>query len=309
MARCFVTRRLPGDALDRLAAAHDTEVWSDPLPPPRQELEHRAKNIEGLISLPTDQIDADFIDIAQHLKAISNYAVGYDNVDVLAATERGIAVGHTPGVLTDATADLAFALLLATARQLPSALRDVHQGRWLTWDPNAYLGVELAGATLGIIGFGRIGQAVARRAEGFGMRVIHTGSQSGAEDLARLLHTSDFVSLHCPLTDQTRHLIDARTLSQMKPEAILINTARGPIVDHDALAQALTTNTIAGAGLDVTEPEPIPAAHPLLHAPNLVLTPHIGSATHAARRKMADLAVDNLLAGLAGEPMPHAVPV
>lgn len=307
MGRCFVTRRLPGAALARLATEHDTEVWPDSLPPPREALLTRAPQLQGLLSLPTDPIDAELIAAAPHLRAISNYAVGFDNIDVAAATARGIQVGHTPGVLTDATADLTFALLLATARKLPQAMSAVQTGEWRTWDPLSCLGVELAGTTLGIIGAGRIGQAVAQRAEGFRMRVIHTNSKSTAADLDAVLTTADFVSLHCPLTDPTRHLIDAVALRKMKPTAILINTARGGIIDHHALAQALSDGTIAGAALDVTDPEPIPVDHPLLQAPNLVLTPHIGSATHTARERMADVAVDNLLAGLAGEPMPHSV--
>lgn len=308
MARCFVTRQLPGPALDRLAQEHETEVWGEDLPPPHEQLLARAPMIDGLLSLPTDRIDAEVIDSAPQLKAISNYAVGYDNVDLAAATARGIPVGHTPGVLTDATADLTFALLLDAARQLAEATAAVRTGAWVTWHPDRHLGIELAGTTLGIIGFGRIGQAVARRADGFGMHVIHTDSQSAERETTALLEASDFVSLHTPLTETTRHLINAQTLEQMKPTAILINTARGGIVDHEALAAALQNGTIAGAALDVTEPEPIPMSHPLLEAPHLVLTPHIGSATVSARVRMAELAVDNLLAGLAGQPMPHQVP-
>lgn len=309
MARCFVTRQLPGPALTRLAGQHQVEVWPEPMPPPRDELLARAAELEGLLSLPTDPIDAELIAGAPGLRAISNYAVGYDNIDLAAAAKRGIPVGHTPGVLTDATADLTFALLLAAARRLPETMDSVRAGQWVTWDPSSYLGVELAGATLGIIGAGRIGQAVAQRAGGFGMRVTTTSSRSSPQETTELLRTADLVSLHTPLNEATRHLIDAQALEQMKPTAILINTARGGLVDHHALAAALNTGTIAGAALDVTEPEPIPLSHPLLEAPNLVLTPHIGSATVAARQRMADLAVDNLLAGLAGRPMPHQVPL
>ncbi len=308
MARCFVTRRLPGAALERLAESHEVEVWPDALPPPQDELQTRAPLLEGLLSLPTDPIDAQLINSAPNLRAISNYAVGYDNIDLAAAAARGIPVGHTPGVLTDATADLAFALLLAAARQLPQATAVVHAGEWRTWEPTSYLGVELAGTTLGVIGWGRIGQAMARRAEGFGMQVVHTDSRSPRKRLEELLDHSDFVTLHTPLTNSTRHLINTQTLQKMKPTSILINTARGGIVDHHALAEALTEGQIAGAALDVTEPEPIPSSHPLLQAPNLLITPHIGSATKTARERMADLAVDNLLAGLAGQPMPHQVP-
>ena len=308
MARCFVTRQLPGPALRRLAEEHQTEVWPEPLPPAHDELLARAPELEGLLSLPTDRIDAELIAHAPRLKAISNYAVGYDNVDAAAAAARGIPVGHTPGVLTDATADLAFALLLAAARRLPGAMAAVPAGKWRTWDPGSYLGIELTGTTLGIVGMGRIGQAVAQRAGGFGMRVVATTSSSAPAETAELLRDADFVSLHAPLSETTRHLIGRQALQQMKPTAILINTARGGLVDHDALAAALTAGTIAGAALDVTDPEPIPLSHPLLQAPNLVLTPHIGSATVAARQRMAELAVDNLLAGLTGRAMPHQVP-
>jgi glyoxylate reductase len=308
MAHCFVTRRLPGTALDRLRAVHDVEVWPQRLPPPPTELRARGGDAEGLLTLLTDQIDADLIAHCQRLKAISNYAVGYDNVDLDAATSRGIPVGNTPDVLTEATADLTFALLLAAARKLPEAIDAVRQGDWLTWEPARYLGYEVRGATLGVVGLGRIGRAVAKRAQGFDMNVIHKGAGNDTgETLETLLQGSDFVSLHIPLTPSTHHLIDADALAQMRPTAILINTARGPIVDHDALRQALIDGTIAGAALDVTDPEPLPKDDPLLSAPNLIVVPHIGSATHAARERMADLAVDNLLAGLDGQPMPHQV--
>ncbi len=308
MARCFITRRLPGTALDRLSAVHEVDVWPERLPPPAAELRARVADAEGLLTLLTDRIDADLIDDCRRLKAISNYAVGYDNVDLDAATSRGIPVGNTPDVLTEATADLTFALLLAAARKLPEAIEAVRKGDWLTWEPARYLGYEVHGATLGIVGLGRIGRAVAKRAQGFDMNVIHKGTcDDTGETLATLLQQSDFVSLHIPLTPSTHHLIDPDALAQMRPTAILINTARGPIVDHDALRGALIDGTIAGAALDVTDPEPLPQDDPLLSAPNLIVAPHIGSATHAARERMADLAVDNLLAGLDGQPMPHQV--
>jgi glyoxylate reductase len=307
MARCFVTRELPGPALDRLRARHDVEVWSERLPPSAEQLADRAGDAAGLLSLVTDRVDAALIEGCPDLRAIANYAVGYDNVDVEAASARGIPVGNTPGVLTDATADLAFALLLAAARKLPEAIAAARDGDWLTWEPGQHLGAAVNGATLGIIGLGRIGRAVARRASGFDMTVLHTGSGDGATSLETLLERSDFVSLHCPLTPATHHLIDAAALSSMRSSAILINTARGPIVDHDALRTALISGEIAGAALDVTDPEPLPADHPLLEAPNLIVAPHIGSATRVAREQMAELAVDNLLAGLDGRPMPHQV--
>jgi glyoxylate reductase len=301
MARCFVTRRIPGPALDRLIDAHDVEVWPHRLPPTPGELREHVANSEGLLSLLTDTVDAALLEAAPDLRAISNYAVGTDNVDLEAATERGIPVGNTPDVLTDATADLAFALLLALARRLPEGERDVREGQWVTFEPDRNLGAEVTGATLGIIGFGRIGKAVARRAEGFGLEILHTGDV----ELEELLDRSDFVTLHCPLTPETRHLIDEAAFDRMKPSALLVNTARGPIVDAAALERALHERAIAGAALDVTDPEPLPADHPLLEAPNLLVVPHVGSATVRTRHKMTEIAVDNLLAALAGEPMPH----
>jgi glyoxylate reductase len=256
----------------------------------------------------TDRIDAELLDGAPRLRAIANYAVGTDNIDLEAAADRGIPVGNTPDVLTDATADLAFALLLAAARGLPAAEASVRSGGWTTWQPDSYLGRQVHGATLGIVGFGRIGRAVAKRAHGFDMNVIHSNAPSSRDPglpLEDLLRQSDFVSIHSPLTPDTRHLIDASALSAMRPTAILINTARGPIVDQAALADALHAGAIAGAALDVTDPEPIEPDDPLLQAPNLLITPHIGSATHAARERMADLAVENLLAALDRRPMPH----
>jgi glyoxylate reductase len=306
MARCFVARRIPGPALGRLEDAHDVEVWPHRLPPTPEELRERTAGAEGLLSLLTDQVDEALLDAAPGLRAISNYAVGTDNVDVDAAKARGIPVGNTPDVLTDATADLAFALLLALARRLPEGERDVREGRWVTFEPDHALGAEVSGATLGIVGLGRIGEAVARRAEGFGMEVVHT-ARSGGIALEELLERADFVTLHCPLTPETHHLIGAEAFARMKPTALLVNTARGPIVDPQALLEALHTRAIAGAALDVTEPEPLPADHPLLGAPNLLVVPHVGSATVRTRHRMSEIAVDNLLAGLAGEPMPHAV--
>jgi glyoxylate reductase len=306
MSRVFVTRRLPGPALDRLRAAHEVDIWEQRLPPTPEQLRAGVRTAQGLLALLTDRVDAALIEQAPQLQAIANYAVGYDNIDLAAARARGIAVGNTPDVLTDATADLTFALLLAAARRLPEAMADAHAGEWITWEPGRHLGASVAGATLGIVGMGRIGHAVAQRAGGFGMEVIHTGRPGGTR-LEDLLERSDFVSLHCPLTSQTLHLIDATALARMRPSAILINTARGPIIDQVALRDALAAGTIAGAALDVTDPEPPSQDDPLLTAPNLILTPHIGSATHAARQQMAQLAVENLMAALAGKPMPHPV--
>jgi glyoxylate reductase len=304
MASCFVSRALPGPALDRLRAVHEVDLWPEPRPPTRDELIEHTAPVEGLLSLLHDPIDRDFLAACPKLRAISNYAVGYDNVDLEAASERGIPVGHTPDVLTDATADFAFTLLLASARRLAEGIAVAARGDWPPWGPGDHLGHEVHGSTLGIIGYGRIGRAVAKRAEGFDMQVLHTSSSSDA-DLEPLLRQSDFVSLHCPLTPETYHLIDTKALALMRRGAILINTTRGPVVDQVALRDALVDGTIAGAALDVTDPEPLPAGDPLLGAPNLIVTPHIASATRVARERMADVAVDNLLAGLERGSMPH----
>jgi glyoxylate reductase len=304
--RVFVTRALPGGAVDRLAAEHEVDVWPERLPPPRDELLACVREVEGLLALLTDRIDAELLDAAPNLRAISNYAVGVDNVDVEAATARGIPVGNTPGVLTDTTADLAVALMLGIGRRLVDGDAYVRRGDWHTWEPDQLLGRDLHGATVGIVGFGRIGQAVAQRLEGFECTILHT-SRRGGVGFEELLERSDFVSVHTPLTPETRGLIDADALRRMKPTAYLVNTARGPVVDTEALAAGLHAGEIAGAALDVTDPEPLPADHPLLEAPNLLVLPHLGSATHATRERMADMAVDNLLAGLRRERMPHQV--
>jgi glyoxylate reductase len=303
--KVFVTRRLPGDALDRLAAAQDVEVWPEQMPPGREELLARAPELDGLLSLLTDPVDAELIDAAPRLKAISNYAVGVDNVDLEAAAARGIPVGNTPGVLTDTTADLAVALMLGISRHLVEGDAYVRRGEWRTWETGLLLGHDLHGSTVGIVGFGRIGQAVARRLGGFGCEILHT-SRGGGVSLEELLERSDFVTVHAPLTADTRGLIGDEALARMRPTAYLVNTARGPIVDSEALGSALRAARIAGAALDVTDPEPLPGGHPLLDAPNLLVLPHLGSATEATRARMADMAVDNLIAGLAGEPMPHS---
>src|SRR4051812_46373630 len=304
MARVLVTRRLPFPALDRLAAAgHKVDVWPAPLPPAPDDLRARVRPAEALLCLLTDRVDAALLDDAPQLKAVAVMAVGTDNVDLAACRARGIPVGNTPDVLTEATADLAFALLLAAARQIPKATADARAGAWRTWEPAGWLGADVHGATLGIVGAGRIGQAVARRAAGFEMRIL----TRRATPRPGLLAAAAFAPLPVPLTDDTRHLIDAAALERMKPTAILVNTSRGPVVDQRALADALHRHEIAGAALDVTDPEPLPADDPLHEAPNLIVVPHIGSATSSTRARMADLAVDNLLAALAGEPMPHAV--
>lgn len=305
MATVAVTRSLPGSALERLGAEHEVALWRGDRPPDPRELRELAAPAEGLLCLLTDRIDADLLGAAPRLRAIANYAVGCDNVDLAAAAARGIPVGVTPGVLTDASADLAMALLLAVARRLPEAAAAVRAGGYRTWDPQGWLGLELAGATLLVIGAGRIGRAVARRAEAFGMEVVLAGRDA---DLPALAAQADAISLHVPLTPQTRGLIGEPVLRAMRPHAVLVNTARGPVIDQAALRRALHEGWIAGAGLDVTDPEPLAPDDPLLDAPNLLVLPHIGSATHRARERMADMAVDNLLAALDGRPMPHPAP-
>jgi glyoxylate reductase len=302
--RVLVTRRLPGAAPERLSAEHEVEIWPESLPPPPDELRRRVADADGLLCMLTDTIDEALLDSAPRLRAISNYAVGVDNVDLAAATARGIPVGHTPDVLTESTADLALALMLAAGRRVVEGDAFVRRGEWRTWDPRLLLGRDLHGAAIGIVGFGRIGRAVARRLEGFGCEVLHT-SRSGGVGLAELLERADYVTLHTPLTPETRGLIGDAALARMKPTAYLVNTARGPIVDAAALARALHAGAIAGAALDVTDPEPLPGDHPLLEAPNLIVLPHVASATHATRERMSEMAVDNLLAGLAGRRMPH----
>jgi glyoxylate reductase len=307
LARVFVTRQLPGPALDQLRAQHEVDVWPGPGPPSHEQLKARSADADALIALPSDRIDAELIGASPRLLAIANYAVGYDNIDLSAAAERGIAVGNTPDVLTGATADLTIALLLAAARKLPEAMRAARDGGWTAWEPAGYLGIDVSGTTLGIIGMGRIGRRVAQRARGFEMEIRSITSSATEPELHELLENSDFVSLHAPLSVRTRHLIGADTLTWMKPSAILINTARGGLVDQAALVDALEAGVIAGAALDVTDPEPPPPGDPILTAPNLVLTPHIGSATVYARERMASLAVDNVLAVLDGMAMPNPV--
>jgi glyoxylate reductase len=301
MAQVFVTRAVPGEALERLRRAHEVRVWDRALPPEPAVLRQAVAQAEGLLCLLTDRVDAALLDSAPRLRAIANYAVGTDNIDLELTAARAIPVGVTPDVLTEATADLTFALLLAAARRLPQAAADARAGAWLTWEPAGWLGAEVDGATLGIVGFGRIGRAVARRAEGFRMTVLSSADCAFDELLAR----SDYVSLHVPLTSRTRHLIDAAALRRMRPTAILVNTSRGAVIDQRALIEALGAGEIAAAALDVTDPEPPPPGDPIYDTPNLLVVPHIGSATRTARARMTELAVENLLAGLDGRPMPH----
>ncbi len=302
MARVLVTRALPGAALERLRALHAVDVWDGALPPEPAVLRERAARVEGLLTMVTDRVDAALLDAAPQLRVVANYAVGSDNIDLELCARRSVAVGVTPDVLTEATADLAFALILAAARNLVAGHQAVRDGSWRTWEPAGWLGHDVHGATLALIGPGRIGEAVARRARGFSMEVLRVGRD---DDLHAALERADVISLHCPLTTQTRRLIDAEALRHVKPTALLVNTARGAIVDQVALREALQEGRLAAAALDVTDPEPLPPDDPLLSAPNLLVLPHVGSATHTARARMADLAVANLLAGLGGHPLPH----
>ena len=275
-------------------------------------LEKYFPEAHGILSLLTAKIDSTRLQQMPQLRVVSNMAVGVDNIDVPACTRRRIPVGHTPDVLTDATADLTLAILLAAARRLSEAALDAKEGRWGTWSPTGWLGADLRGAQLGIVGMGKIGRAVAERARGFGVRLAYTNPSSVDTDAARmsldeLLQTSDFLSLHCPLNESTRGLIGERELKLMKKSAILVNAARGPVVDSDALLRALTNGWINAAALDVTDPEPLPPGSPLYGLKNCLIVPHIGSATHGARRRMAEIACENLLAGLNGERLPDCV--
>ncbi|MFL5644387.1 MAG: 2-hydroxyacid dehydrogenase [Chloroflexota bacterium] len=317
--RVFVARRIPEEGLDAVRAACDVDLWEDELPPPRDELLRRVAGVDGALTLLTDRVDDEFLDAAgPQLRVVSNYAVGFDNIDVAACARRGVAVGNTPGVLTETTADLAWALLMAAARRLPEGDRYVRDGKWKTWGPLLLLGPDVHGATLGIVGFGRIGQAVARRAQGFGMHILYHDVSEVPEDIAMelgasyrplevLLGESDFVSIHVNLSPATRHLINGNSLAWMKPTAVLVNTSRGPVVDQVALADALRDGVIAAAALDVTDPEPIPLDDPLVGMDNCLIVPHIASASRATRGKMAEMAAANLLAGVFGEPLPTPV--
>ncbi len=317
--RVFITRRIPEAGLRPVLEQTEADLWEDELPPPREELLQRVAGIDGLLSLLTDRVDDELLDAAgPQLKVVSNFAVGFDNIDVPACTRRGIPVGNTPGVLTETTADLAFALLMAVARRLPEAYDYVRAGRWQTWGPLLLLGRDINGATLGIVGFGRIGREMANRARGFGMRVLYHDphpatpdeeSELGARsvEMDRLLSESDFVSLHTNLSSETHHLLDAAAFARMKPGTIVINTSRGPVIDHEALYDALKSGHLFGAGLDVTDPEPLRADHPLLTLPNCLVVPHIASASEATRDRMAEMAAANLLAGLRGERLPTPV--
>ena len=312
--RVFVTRIIPEVGLAKIRTYCDAEIWPDPLPPPYETLKRKAADCEGLLTMLTDRIDAELMDAAPRLKVVSNYAVGFNNIDVKAATQRGIAIGNTPGVLTDATADMAFCLLIAAARRLVEGHLYTLAGRWKTWEPLGHLGQDLVGKTLGIVGMGRIGFALAKRCRGgWDMRILYhdivrdekAEKELGATwtDLDSLLRESDYVSLHTDLNESTYRMFGAEQFRKMKRTAVFINTARGPLVDQKALYEALRDGIIFAAGLDVTDPEPPVPDDPLLKLPNVIVAPHIASATVSTRNAMAEIAADNLLAGLKGEPL------
>ena len=317
--KVFVSRIIAQEALDSIARATEMEVWPEELPPPYEVLVEKASNADGLVTLLTDRIDADLMDKSPGLKVISNMAVGYDNIDIEEATRRHIVVGNTPGVLTETTADFAFTLLVSAARRVVEADNFTRQGKWQTWAPMALLGQDIHHATLGIIGLGRIGVEVARRARGFDMKVLYHDSvrRSGEEEsqlgveyvseLSGLLSRSDFVSVHVPLTPETHHLVGANEFALMKSTAVFVNTSRGTVVDQKALYEALKTGQIFTAAIDVTETEPIPADDPLLTLNNIIVAPHIASASFPTRTRMAMMAAENLLAGLRGEVPPNCV--
>jgi glyoxylate reductase len=317
MGSVFVTRTVPERAVAILEeAGHTVDVWQDELPPSPERLAEHIRDADAVLALLTDRFDAGVFAAAPRLRVVANMAVGYDNVKVEDAKAAGVWVTNTPGVLAETTADFAFALLLAAARNVVASERDTRAGGWRTWSPTGFLGPDVHGATLGIVGFGEIGREMAKRAGGFGMRVLATsrtrkpaGDAEGVEQvgLEVLLSESDFVSVHVPLTPETRGLMGAENLRRMKPTATLINTARGPVVDQDALVDALRAGVIAGAALDVTEPEPLPLEHPLFELPNVIITPHIASASVATRSRMAEMAAANIIAVLGGEIPPNAV--
>ena len=314
--KIYVTRQIFDEAVDRLREATDMKYWDSEMPPSRDELLREVQDIDGLFCLLTEKIDAELFDAAPNLRVVSNMAVGFDNIDVAEATKRGIPVGNTPGVLTETTADFAFALLMAAGRRVSEGDRYTRAGNWKTWGPMVLLGQDIHGSTLGIIGFGRIGVEMAKRAKGFGMNIVYYDVIRNEErereygatycsDVSELLAQSDFVSIHVNLTPETRHLINADTLSGMKSTAVLVNTSRGPVVDQTALYHALKDGTIGAAGLDVTEVEPISMDDPLLTLENVIIAPHIASGSVVTRTKMSLMAVDNLMAGLNGEPLPN----
>jgi glyoxylate reductase len=316
VVKVFASQQLPAATLAPLAAQCELETWPEATPIPRADLYRSLQGCEGLLCLLTNRIDKNLLEACPELRYVSSMSVGVDHVDVAALTTRGIPVGNTPGVLVDTTADLTMALMLAAARRVPEADRYVREGQWkpeMPWFPDMFVGKDLSGATLGIIGLGAIGQAVARRAQGFGMHILgwtrSTRAVDGVEpvDLPTLLASSDFVSVNVALTEDTRDLLDERAIAGMKLGAVLVNTARGGIVDETALANALRDGALFAAGVDVFAREPVALDNPLLGLRNVVVAPHIGSATERTRTRMAELAVTNMLAALRGQAMPHCV--
>jgi glyoxylate reductase len=313
----FVTRSIAQSAVERLQNLDQITIWTEHKPPTYQQLAQMVKDCDGLLCLLTDRIDDRLIQGSPRLRVISTMSVGYEHIDLKACRRRGIQVGHTPDVLTDSTADFAVALILSVARRIPEAVEYARSGLWSTWDPGLLLGHDLSGITVGIVGMGRIGEAVARRIKAFGTNLVYHDPLRRTEieleldaksvTFDELLTEADITTLHVPLTKQTHHLISYPQLKLMKPTALLINTSRGKVVDTEALLHALQNGEIQAAGLDVTDPEPLPADHPLFKLPNCLITPHIASAGAATRTKMAHMAVDNLLAGLQGGPLPYPV--
>jgi len=315
--KVFVTRIIRDRGLDMVKEFAEVDIWKDELPPNREVLLERVRGVDGLLCLLTDYIDAEIMDAAgPGLKVISNHAVGFDNVDIAAATARKICVGNTPSILTDATADMAFALMMAAGRNLVQGERMVRDGMWKTWGPSILVGQDFVGATLGIIGFGRIGQALAQRVQGFNMHTLYYDLSASSRrpdlsavstDLETLLRESDFISIHVPLTPGTHHMVDSEMLAKLKPNCVLVNTSRGAVVDQDALYEALKERRIFAAALDVTDPEPLPMDSPLLELENCIITPHIASASIQSRDMMSFIAAKNLIAGLNGERLQHCV--
>lgn len=313
--KAFVTRLIPESGLDRIRAACDADIWTDPMPPPRDVLLQKIRGCDGVLTLLTEKVDAEFMDAAgPQLKVISNFAVGFNNIDVPEATRRGIRVGNTPGVLTEATADLAFALLISAARHVVAGHRYILDGQWRTWEPLGHIGQDLCGKTLGIVGMGRIGYALAKKCfGGWDMRVLYHDQRrnEAAErdfkavlvDFDTLLRESDFVSVHVDLNPTTNGMFNAAAFKKMKQTAVFINSARGPLHVQADLCAALKNGDIFAAGLDVTDPEPPLMDDPLLQLPNVVITPHIASGTVSSRNGMAEIAADNLLLGLEGKPL------
>ncbi|MCL0031694.1 D-glycerate dehydrogenase [Dehalococcoidia bacterium] len=314
--KVLITRRQFQEQIDRLGEVADVIVLDRPEPPTRDELKKAVLGCSGIFAHITDLVDGEIMDIAgKNLKVIAEFGVGYDNIKVNDASERNIAVGNTPGVLTETTADFSFAVIQSAARRLAESDRFVRNGQWKWFDPLDLLGIDINGSTLGIIGFGRIGKSVAKRALASGMNVIYFTRSTPDDDfgckrindLEELLKISDFVSLHCPLTDETKNLIGTHELEIMKPTSVLVNTSRGPTVDTNALSEAMLKKEISYAALDVTDPEPIPADHPLVRMENVTILPHIASATVGTRKKMSEMTVDNIIAGIQGKLPPHCV--